>query len=158
MLRRMASERSPLPLASGGRKPRTVRSMEVKTAVLADTANVSQEGKLNIIGIFNRIFSKEFPATHPVMSFVVRLEAHQSEAGEHTMQVTIANEDGRKIAEIKVDFTLGKAVNAALPIGGNIIIPIQGAQFPAEGVYSFDIFIDGRYEESARLVLEKWLR
>ena len=39
--------------------------MEVKVALLADGANVSREGKLNLLGIFDTLFARSFPTTHP---------------------------------------------------------------------------------------------
>lgn len=130
--------------------------MEVKIAVLADAANVSQEGKLNIAGIFDRITTGNFPAQWPAMAFVVKLAAHSTESGKHEMKVVVADEDGRKIAEMGAKFTLddGAAI-AGMPLTGQVVFPIAGAQFPKPGIYSFDILIDGRYEDSAKLLLVK---
>ena len=75
--------------------------MEIKTAVLADTANVSQEGKLNITGIFNRIQSGSFPVTWPSMVLVVRLEAHSSEIGSHKITIQVTDEDGGKLVTVQ---------------------------------------------------------
>src|SRR2546428_13107591 len=55
--------------------------MEVKLAVLADGANVSREGKLNLLGIFDTLFARSFPTTHPQMQLVIRFEAAAGEAG-----------------------------------------------------------------------------
>ena len=130
--------------------------MEVKTAVLADAANVSKDGKLNIMGIFDRITADEFPTSWPSMSFVVRLQAHSTETGKHKMIVVVADEDGRKIAEMAAEFTIPKSkVGDGMPWKGQLIFPIVGAQFPEPGMYSFDILIDGRYEDSMGLLLVK---
>ena len=53
--------------------------MRVTLAVLADYANISQEGKLNILGIFDRIAVAEVPTSLPQMHFIMRLEAHAAE-------------------------------------------------------------------------------
>ena len=53
--------------------------MQVKLALLADYANVTAEGKLNILGIFDRINVVGVPAVHPQMHFILRLEAHPAE-------------------------------------------------------------------------------
>ena len=50
-------------------------------AVLADEANVSQEGKLNLMGIFDRIAAAEFPVVHPKMVFAFRVEADFADSG-----------------------------------------------------------------------------
>src|SRR5881396_3655513 len=62
--------------------------MEVKLALLADGANVSREGKLNLLGIFDTLFARSFPTTHPQMQLVIRFEAAAHEAGS-TRQVEI---------------------------------------------------------------------
>ena len=52
--------------------------MDVTLALLADAANVSQDGKLNILGIFNGLGAAAFPATHPSMHLVLRFEASRA--------------------------------------------------------------------------------
>src|SRR2546425_1009880 len=59
------------------------RGMEIPIAVLADSANVSQEGTLNILGIFSAIRSRTFPAHHPHCVLVLQLQARRSEQGQH---------------------------------------------------------------------------
>ena len=49
--------------------------MRVPLAVLADYANVTTDGKLNIMGIFNRIFASALPVVHPQMRLVMRFQA-----------------------------------------------------------------------------------
>lgn len=127
--------------------------MEIKTAVLADAANVSQEGKLNITGIFNRIQAGSFPLTWPFMALVVRLEAHLSELGKHRINIQITDEDGGKLAMVEGELEIGAGNDPDDPPHGHLILPIQNAKFSGPGVYSFDILIDGRYEDSARLLV-----
>src|SRR6266516_902993 len=62
--------------------------MEVKLALLADGANVSREGKLNLLGIFDTLFARSFPTTHPQMQLVIRFEAAAHERSEeHTTEL-----------------------------------------------------------------------
>ena len=49
--------------------------MELTLALLADYANISREGKLNIMGIFEQIFALSFPAVHAQLQLVLRLES-----------------------------------------------------------------------------------
>ena len=65
--------------------------MELSLALLADGANLSREGKLNLFGIFDTIFARTFPTTHPQMQLVLRFEARAEEAGQtHTVEVQFA--------------------------------------------------------------------
>jgi hypothetical protein len=45
----------------------------------ADYANITGDGKLNVMGIFNDIYSFNFPARHSSMHLVARLGAELSE-------------------------------------------------------------------------------
>lgn len=75
--------------------------MEVKLAVLADYSNVSREGKLNLLGIFDVIRARGFPARHSNMQLVMMLEAPLSEANtDKNVQVRLMDADGRRIFEI----------------------------------------------------------
>ena len=49
--------------------------MQLEIGALADAANVSQEGKLNITGIFDALNFAQVPATYPLMVLVLRLVA-----------------------------------------------------------------------------------
>ncbi len=124
--------------------------MEVSIAVLADAANVSQEGKLNITGIFTQLRLRKFPARSPTFSMVLGLLAHTSEAGDHKLLVRLADEDGQEIANIQGDFKVPKSKSGGKPIGVNIILGTQ-VNFPKPGDYSFDVLIDKRFEKAIHL-------
>ena len=71
--------------------------MEVDLAVIADAANVSQEGKLNILGVFDTIWAREFPFRHATMVLVVRVRADFTEGGGHPLEVRLVDADGAQI-------------------------------------------------------------
>lgn len=48
--------------------------MEVSLALLADYANVTREGKLNLLGLFDRIDARAVPWVHPQMQLVLQNE------------------------------------------------------------------------------------
>ena len=85
--------------------------MKVPLAVLADAANVSG-GKLNILGNFSIIYAEKFPARHPQMQLVVRMEASPAEVGaQKSMEVTMIDADGEKIMGFSADFTVPESTN-----------------------------------------------
>jgi len=130
--------------------------MKVTLALLADAANVSQEGKLNVLGVFNSINAANFPAQHLMMQLVLRFEASLAEAGmKKKMTVKLLDEDGGAIGEINgelqvPDKPLGKK---ARRIQMQAIIPVPGVIFPKPGEYVFSVLIDGRDEEETTLTL-----
>lgn len=125
--------------------------MEITTLVLADGANTTQEGKLNILGVFNRVGPVKVPFILPSMTLVVRFEYHPSESGKHEFKLQVADADGRKVAEAGGEFEIPKRPGQTMPPNGQVVLPIQMAKFPKAGVYSFDISMDGRYEGSTLL-------
>lgn len=116
--------------------------MQVKLAVLADYANVTAEGKLNILGIFDRINVTQLPAVHPQMQFILRLEAHPAERGRlHTVEVRLHDPDGETIFELKGEM-LPQGGGPGQTIAGNQIITINNLALAKEGEYSFVVFVD----------------
>ena len=125
--------------------------MEVRFAMLADSANVTREGKLNITGIFNQIYAKVFPAGHMAAHLVTQIEAHAGEVGTHELRILFVDDDGKLIMETKMEMIVEEPSDPSKPIRANNILPLQVIPLPAPGDYSFDLFIDGRYEMSVPL-------
>ncbi|MDI6890165.1 MAG: hypothetical protein QMC83_04395 [Thermodesulfovibrionales bacterium] len=116
--------------------------MKVALALLADYANVSQEGKLNILGIFDRINAQSVPATHPQMQLIITLEADRVEADrEHKVEIELIDEDGNKL------FSIGGNLKFGPPPPGekvrlNHIMQLNNLRFDHFGSYEFKILIN----------------
>ncbi|MBI4512545.1 MAG: hypothetical protein HY702_00405 [Gemmatimonadetes bacterium] len=128
--------------------------MDVDLAVLADAANVSQEGKLNILGIFDTIWGRDFPLRHGTMVFVVRVEAQFAEQGEHHLELRLMDADGSQVfrAEGPLHVLGGKP---GRPVKPHIILGLSGVVFAAAGDYSFEVLIDGQHKKSVPLYVVK---
>ncbi|MEJ7809911.1 MAG: hypothetical protein WKG32_05765 [Gemmatimonadaceae bacterium] len=59
--------------------------MEVSFALFADAANLSQEGKLNILGVFDAVQVGTLPTVHPRAHLVVRLKGDRGDVGTHSV-------------------------------------------------------------------------
>lgn len=122
-------------------------------AVLADEANVSQEGKLNLMGIFDRIAAADFPVIHPKMVFAFRVEAEYGDAGRtFPVRVSMEDEDGTVLFQAE-----GELMAPSVPAGefstANQIFALVGVQFPTPGVYRFLVRVgDGARAEAPFLV------
>lgn len=125
--------------------------MEVDLAVLADSANRSENGKLNILGIFDNFnIGPIFPAQTPSFSIVIRVVLHPSELGSHDFLVRLADADGKEIAKIAGNFETSRRKRSAKPFRSAIILQAQ-VTFPEPGDYSFDILLNGRWEKAMPL-------
>jgi hypothetical protein len=127
--------------------------VQVKLAVLADYANVTAEGKLNILGIFDRINLVQVPAIHPQMHLVLRLEAHPAERERaHTIAIQLHDPEGVTIFEVN-----GEIVphgEGGQPISTNQILTLNNLQLEKIGAYNFVVFINNNVKSELPLHVE----
>jgi hypothetical protein len=115
--------------------------MEVTLAVLADGANVSQDGKLNILGVFNALGATMFPVMHPQMYLVLRFEATRAEEGKtKKVEIQLADSDGTKLFAIGSNLMVPPGAPGQ-PIRMNHILAMNGVRFPKAGDYVFNILV-----------------
>jgi hypothetical protein len=115
--------------------------LQVKLAVLADYANVSAEGKLNILGIFDRINLTQVPAVHPQMHLVLRLEAHAAERDRaHKVEIRLHDPEGDTIFEVNGDIV--PHGEGSHPVSTNQILTLNNLQLQKIGAYNFVVFIN----------------
>lgn len=70
--------------------------MKIVLAALADSANISVEGNLNILGAFDSIAVGRFPAQHPAMVLAFRIIGeYDDQHNVHQINVRLVDEDGR---------------------------------------------------------------
>ena len=128
-------------------------SMQVPLAVLADSANVSQEGKLNIMGIFTQINAQSLPLKYPHMALVFTLEAQLPEAGrKHQAVIHCMDEDGKKLFEAQATIDV-EIKDPTKPVTINQIINLQFMEFRKEGDYSFNILVNNELKRSIALAV-----
>ncbi|MDQ2688431.1 MAG: hypothetical protein M3Y28_11260 [Armatimonadota bacterium] len=118
--------------------------MKCDIAVLADAANVSREGKLNICGIFKNIYSAQLPLQWPIMVMALQLGFDKSEKGkQHTLGVKLVGPDGKAIQQLP-DLNIDIAADTpgempGLPITLNLI----NVGLATYGVYRFELTANG---------------
>jgi hypothetical protein len=130
--------------------------MEIDLALLADAATVDGSGKLNILGVFDRISATAFPAKHPRLSLILRLTASMNEAGDHEVEIALKDPDGEEMGRINGTIAVGFGPTDT---GGRVTVPqvinMDGLVFTKEGRYSFNVQIDGNHHVSVPLFLHK---
>ena len=116
--------------------------MHISFAVFADGANLSQEGKLNVLGVFDALAVGGFPAVHPRTHFVVRLQGTAEDTGAHRLSFTWVNPAGEILwssdGELNVTPGPNPAFEMDLPIIAVIDLPLNQA-----GAYSMQVALDG---------------
>ena len=72
--------------------------MKVMFGCVCDHASVDQGGKLNINGVFDRIGTSRFPATHPRMVLVFRLLLeYEDNDRPHELTCRLEDADGQEL-------------------------------------------------------------
>jgi len=114
--------------------------MKCQLAVLADAANLSVEGKLNILGEFNTFAAVSAPMVHPLMYFVAKLQISAGDGAVVNLRLRVIDGEGQQLVfpELRIqgrgehpsDGTL-----ASMPI----IVPIAQALFREFGEYTFEL-------------------
>jgi hypothetical protein len=124
--------------------------VEVDLAVIADAANVSQEGKLNILGVFDTIWTREFPFRHSAMVFVVRMKADFTERGIHQMELRLMDADGAQLFKAEGAMQVPGGAPGR-PVKPHLIMGLGGISFQRAGDYSFEVLVDGQALKSVPL-------
>lgn len=123
--------------------------MKIPLALLADYANVTAEGKLNIMGIFNTIFVPGgFPTVHPQMRLIFQFLVSPAERGStKTIEIKLLDADGN----VLLGLTSTVQLPQDLPINQEIpqIIELNGLVFPKVGDYAFSILVNGEEKTTA---------
>lgn len=125
--------------------------MRVDLAVIADAANTTAEGKLNVLGIFGAIRAPELPWRHPQLYLVIRFRGDAADQGQtKQLAIQMRNADGQLL--IGMESELVVPPDAGVRQQFDNIIGISGVVFPAAGAYEFLVTINGQTD--ARIPIE----
>jgi hypothetical protein len=124
--------------------------MHISFAVFADGANLSQEGKLNVLGVFDALAVGGFPAVHPRTHFVVRLKGTTDDAGTHRLSFAWVSPSDEIMWSSDGELNVAPGPNPAfemdLPIIAVIDLPLNQA-----GLYTMQVSLDEELVTEVRL-------
>jgi hypothetical protein len=119
--------------------------------LVADYANVTGDGKLNVMGIFNDINATNFPARHSSMHLVAKLGAELGEYGQtRNFTVKLLDEDANQILDISGQLEIPNGEKGRKP-EVNIILELKDIVFPKAGIYQFVLMIDKDHKNELTL-------
>lgn len=128
--------------------------MNIQVAVLCDAAT-DDNGKLNLLGAFDTIYTQQLPAVHPQCSIALRVTFFSGDEGKHTLRLNFVDADGRSIMPdfppIAVDVILPDDMHFGTR---NYIVNIQQLKFENPGLYSIDVSLDGHPQASVPLLVK----
>jgi hypothetical protein len=124
--------------------------MRVSFALFADAANISQEGKLNILGVFDAVHVAQFPALHPRTTFVLRLKAVPQDAGTHPLTLRWVNPRGDELWTSDAELEIGVAPPGTKDLDMPVIVQLD-LPLDMHGDYRMVIRVGNREETVSTL-------
>ena len=127
--------------------------MNIQVAVLCDAAT-DDNGKLNLLGAFDTIYTQQLPAVHPQCSIALRVTFSSDDEGKHQLQLNFVDADGHSIMVNFPPIPVEVALPEDMHFGTrNFIVNLQQMKFENPGLYSIDISLDGQSQTSIPLLV-----
>jgi len=130
--------------------------MDIDLALLADAATVDGSGKLNILGIFDRIGVRNFPLRYGRIALVLRFTAGLEDAGAHQVVLKLRDPAGGELISLNGNIQFGPGPAGQ---GGRLLVPhilnLDGLVFRDPGIYSFEVILDEEHILSIPLTVSK---
>lgn len=127
--------------------------MNIQVAVLCDAAT-DNNGKLNVLGAFDSIFTHQMPMVHPMCAVALRMTFSQAEEGDRQLRLSLVDADGRGIMpaiDLPIQITLPEDAHF---VTRNFVVSFQQLKFDQPGLYSMDVALDGRQQASIPLFVK----
>ena len=117
-------------------------AVDVRVAVLADYANVSQDGKLNIMVIFQEINPPFLPFTMPQMYLVLSFSAGVAEFDTvRNLRIPLLHADGEEVLSMEAQMTIPRPNRPGSRAYINQTVGLAGVRFERSGAYAFSIVV-----------------
>jgi len=116
--------------------------MHVTFALFADAANLSQEGKLNILGVFDALQVGTLPALHPRATLVVHLKGNALDVGSHRVSLRWMSPSGTELWSSEGELGVAQPPQGVqemdFPLIAQLDLPLDQS-----GSYVMNIGLDG---------------
>ncbi len=129
--------------------------MKIDFFLTADYANITGDGKLNVMGIFRDINGSTFPARHSSMHLVLRLTAELGEYGvTRDLFIKLRDTDGNEVMSFSNKINVPQGEGGKIP-QVNVILELKDLVFQKPGFYQFIVLVDKDYKGEIPLYVNK---
>ncbi len=126
--------------------------IKIPFAVIADSANVSREGKLNILGIFQNIGANTVPATHPQISLILTFQGERGDSNsEHPIKIQMVSADGEVMMNIEASLRFNMPPPGEHSVLAHQIFQFANLTFPRFGTYDLNVFVNNEVRKTVSL-------
>lgn len=110
--------------------------MNLLISLACEDVRTRPDGRLDFVGVFDRLQAPGFPAAQDRMTVVFVMEWDGTDTGRHEFTADLVAPDGRTVLTIE-----GHTDVSLPPEGGpprtRLVMPLERVVFPVEGVYRF---------------------
>lgn len=124
-------------------------------AVIAEHAEVREDGKLDVMGVYNCRYSPALPAKLDVM-LALRFDIEPLDYGVHQhIAVHIMDEDNSEMVNVRASpISFESPKTPGLPLAYDLLVPLT-VGFPREGTWTFDVRVNQRAVARVPLRIER---
>ena len=131
--------------------------MEI-TALFCDGAVSSDDGKLDIHGMFNELYAPDFPARQDSMTLVSVVQWDREDAGDHGFRIDLTHPDGQAVFTVDGHTEVDARPETRPPAKTCLILPMEKVVFPSPGRYRVKTHIKNQTFDGPSLYLMKTTR
>ncbi|SRR3990172_7774853 len=129
---------------------KNLSEVNVDFMIVSDYAFVGENGKLNIIGVFDIIGVSQFPSGHPELFVVAKITGKEN--SEHEIEINLEDPDGENLL---VPIPPKLKVKLSGTGDGSVIQRFFNLNFKKAGVHKFQLLKDGKKISKAKLTVMK---
>ncbi|MDP3179105.1 MAG: hypothetical protein Q8M76_14455 [Spirochaetaceae bacterium] len=127
--------------------------MHVDVFTLCDFAQES-DGKLTVVGAFDTLFARQFPAVHPLMCLAVRLRFYIHEGGKHSINIKFLGPNGAEVIKhIDGEISVGDFSGSSRVV--HSIFNFVNTSIEREGAIGITLSVDGKETLTSPLYVRK---
>jgi hypothetical protein len=117
--------------------------VELTLALVCDRARATEDGKLDVQGVFNDLFAPGFPAKQNRMMLVMGIEWDRADDGRYKFRVDLEDPTGRPTITLEGHTDVDKRGPDRPPARTRLIMPLENIVFPIPGAYRFMLRVKG---------------
>lgn len=127
--------------------------MRVLYAVLCETAESRDDGRVDLQGIFQQLFAPGFPAQQDRMTLALALEWAPEEEGRFPFRIDLVDPGGSPAFTINGHTDVARIAPGEAPAQTRLLMPLDDVVFPRAGTYEFELHAGGEQRRVAPLHL-----
>ncbi len=127
--------------------------MELQLALVCDHAKTTDDGKLDVHGVFNDLYAPAFPALQNHMVLVLAVEWSRSDSGRYRFRVELIDPDGKPTLSVEGHTDVDSRPEDRPPARTRLMLPLEKVVFPKPGAYRFKVQLKGKWHDGPSLHL-----